>query len=174
MAVVTVSLLSPPALTAPRSVAGRRQQPALRATGTGRRSAVCQASPADQGQAASSRRVLDAFFLGRAVAEAINERLGSALGEVLSEIGKYDAERRRAMQDFENDVKVRAQRELEQSTKAAANARSRSPSTTSSGGVSAASPITPPDLAATVDRLRAEVARTRAEVQRMKRLEGRQ
>lgn len=42
----------------------------------------------------SNKAVLEAFFLGRAFAEAINDRLGAALGDLLSEIGKADAERR--------------------------------------------------------------------------------
>jgi hypothetical protein len=44
----------------------------------------------------SDRSVLEAFFLGRAFAETINDRLGAALGDLLSEIAKADAERRQA------------------------------------------------------------------------------
>ncbi len=36
--------------------------------------------------------VLDAFFLGKAIAETVNERLGAALGDALSEITKVNAE----------------------------------------------------------------------------------
>lgn len=36
--------------------------------------------------------VLDAFFLGKAIAETVNERLGAALGDALSEITKANAE----------------------------------------------------------------------------------
>ena len=46
--------------------------------------------------AGSDRSVLEAFFLGRAFAETINDRLGAALGDFLSEIAKADAERRQA------------------------------------------------------------------------------
>lgn len=44
----------------------------------------------------SNKAVLEAFFLGRAFAEVINDRLGAALGDFLSEIAKADAERRQA------------------------------------------------------------------------------
>ena len=46
--------------------------------------------------AGSDRSVLEAFFLGRAFAETVNDRLGAALGDFLSEIAKADAERRQA------------------------------------------------------------------------------
>ena len=46
--------------------------------------------------AGSDRSVLEAFFLGRAFAETVNDRLGAALGDLLSEIAKADAERRHA------------------------------------------------------------------------------
>ena len=38
--------------------------------------------------------MLEAFFVGRALAEVVNERLGAALGEALAEFGKWDAETR--------------------------------------------------------------------------------
>ena len=42
--------------------------------------------------------MLEAFFIGRALAETVNERLGSAVGDVLAEVGKLDAEIRRSVQ----------------------------------------------------------------------------
>ena len=44
----------------------------------------------------SNKAVLEAFFIGRAFAETVNDRLGAALGDLLSEIAKADAERRQA------------------------------------------------------------------------------
>lgn len=44
----------------------------------------------------SNQAVLEAFFLGRAFAEVVNDRLGAALGDLLSEIAKADAERRQS------------------------------------------------------------------------------
>ncbi|KAK9822337.1 hypothetical protein WJX74_009716 [Apatococcus lobatus] len=55
-----------------------------------------------------SASILDAFFLGRAFAETLNERLGAFLGDLLSEFGKQDAERQRALKDFQDDIQARA------------------------------------------------------------------
>ena len=41
--------------------------------------------------------LLDAFFYGKAFAETLNEKLGTALDDVLANIGKQDAERREAL-----------------------------------------------------------------------------
>ena len=45
----------------------------------------------------SSKSILDAFYYGKAFAETVNERLGAALDDLLSELGKQDAERRESM-----------------------------------------------------------------------------
>lgn len=44
-----------------------------------------------------SRGMLEAFFVGRALAEVLNERLGAALGDALAEFGKWDAETRQSI-----------------------------------------------------------------------------
>jgi len=49
------------------------------------------------GVADESRQVLDAFYLGRAVAQTASERLGAVLGDVLSEVVKISAEQQRAI-----------------------------------------------------------------------------
>ena len=41
--------------------------------------------------------MLEAFFLGRALAETVNERLGNVAGDVLAEVGKVEAEFRRSV-----------------------------------------------------------------------------
>lgn len=48
-----------------------------------------------------SRSVLDAFFLGKALAEAVNERIESTVGEFLSAIGRLQAEQQKQVQDFQ-------------------------------------------------------------------------
>ncbi|KAJ7961502.1 chromatin modification-related protein EAF1 A-like [Quillaja saponaria] len=48
-----------------------------------------------------SRSVLNAFFLGKALAEAINERVESTVGEVLSAIGRLQTEQQKQVQDFQ-------------------------------------------------------------------------
>ncbi|ONK57349.1 uncharacterized protein A4U43_C10F19180 [Asparagus officinalis] len=54
--------------------------------------------------------VLDAFFLGKAFAEAVNERIGSAVGEILSVVGQYQAEQQKQVRDFQEEVVERAER----------------------------------------------------------------
>ena len=71
-----------------------------------------------------NKKVLDAFFVGRALAEVVNEKLGTALGEVLSEVAKVDAERRRELKEFQDEVRLRAR---DQQTKATAASASSSP-----------------------------------------------
>ena len=41
--------------------------------------------------------LLDAFFYGKAFAETLNEKLGTALDDLLANAGKQDAERREAL-----------------------------------------------------------------------------
>ena len=48
--------------------------------------------------ATESLGMLEAFFIGRALAETVNERLGSVVGDVVAQIGKLDAELRRSLQ----------------------------------------------------------------------------
>lgn len=48
-----------------------------------------------------SRNVLDAFFLGKALAEALNERIESTIGEFLSVVGRLQAEQQKQVQDFQ-------------------------------------------------------------------------
>ena len=50
--------------------------------------------------------MLDAFFVGRALADVVNEKVGSALGEFLSEVAKKDAERRRDIRDLQDEVRL--------------------------------------------------------------------
>ncbi|BAY14913.1 hypothetical protein NIES2109_37280 [Nostoc sp. HK-01] len=97
-----------------------------------------------------SNPLLQAFFVGRAVAEVVNERFEVALTDALSELGKFDAEAREQLRQFTEEVTQRANRAAE-----AANARQ---TTTSSQD--------PVDLQANIDELRAEIALLRNELQR--------
>lgn len=45
--------------------------------------------------------MLDAFFLGKALAEVINERIESAVGEVLGNIGRFQAEQQKQVQEIQ-------------------------------------------------------------------------
>lgn len=42
--------------------------------------------------------MLEAFFVGRALVEVLNTRLGSLVGDTLAEVGKAEAEFRRSLQ----------------------------------------------------------------------------
>ncbi|KAG0457335.1 hypothetical protein HPP92_022492 [Vanilla planifolia] len=60
-----------------------------------------------------SKDILDAFFLGRAFAETLNERIGSAVGEILSVVGQWQAEQQKQVQDFQEEILERAKRAKE-------------------------------------------------------------
>lgn len=96
--------------------------------------------------------VIHAFFVGRALSQALGEQLEDALTNALSELGKFDAEQRERLRQFTEQVMERAERELD----TAMGGRTTS-STVSFGSQSG-------DLQATIDDLRAEIARLRAEL----------
>ncbi len=93
--------------------------------------------------------VLNSFFVGRALAQSLNEKLGETLTYTLSEIGKVNAEQSEKVRQFAQEVLERAAREVrnaEGTTTVSANGRTI-------------------DIQETVDDLRAEIARLRAEIQ---------
>ena len=100
-----------------------------------------------------SNSVIHAFFVGRALAQVINEQLEDAFTNALSELGKFDAEQRERLRQFTEQVMERADREAETVTLGR----------TTTTIVPRASQ--PADLQATIDDLRAEIARLRAELQ---------
>lgn len=100
-----------------------------------------------------SNPLVHAFFLGRAIAEAVSEQVESNVTNALSELGKFDAEQRERLRLFTDEIMARAQRAEDMS------AQGRT--TDSSTGVQGSS-----DLQATIDDLRAETAQLRAELQR--------
>lgn len=98
--------------------------------------------------------LLHAFFVGRSVAEILNEQFENALTDALSELGKFDAEQRERLREFTLEVMERANREAETAT------LSR---TTTAIVPQGSQPV---DLQAMIDELRAEIALLRAELQR--------
>ncbi len=98
--------------------------------------------------------LVQAFFVGRAVADILNEQLENALTDALSELGKFDAEQREHLRQFTEKVMERAEREAE-------NARVAQTTTAivTQGSQSV-------DLQAMIDELRAEIALLRSELQR--------
>ncbi len=95
--------------------------------------------------------LVNAFFIGRALAEGINEQVEATVSSVLSEVGKFDAEQRENLRNFTEQVQARAQQDASQ-TKT---------STTGSNSASGS----PVDLQETIDDLRAEIAQLRATLQ---------
>lgn len=100
-----------------------------------------------------SNPLVHAFFVGKAIADLFYEQLEHTLTDVLSEIGKFDAEQREHLRQFTEQAIERANREEE----AVMQGR---PTTTSPFGSSNQ------DLQEMIDELRAEVAQLRSELQR--------
>ncbi|WP_353929763.1 DUF6825 family protein [Okeanomitos corallinicola TIOX110] len=101
----------------------------------------------------SPNPLVQAFFVGRAVAEVINERVEVALTDALSELGKFDAEAREHLRQFTDEVIERANR---------ATANSENGTTTNSNSGFDGGSI---DLQTEIDELRAEIALLRTELQ---------
>lgn len=155
----------------------RRSPPASRLrAGRGLRSRAAAAGRTP-GEEDESRQVLDAFFLGKALADTVTDRLGAAVGDALAEAAKFDAERREELRQFQEEVLERARREMyataaepvplaPQAPPPAGGSTVRRTGDTEKSAVPAANvPDTPPvDLADAVDSLRSEVARTNGAV----------
>ncbi|MDJ0687552.1 MAG: hypothetical protein QNJ41_03490 [Xenococcaceae cyanobacterium MO_188.B32] len=98
-----------------------------------------------------SNPVVQAFFFGRALAEVLSEKIEDAFTNIVSEIGKFDAEQREHLRKFTEEVQARAERVAASSQP---NASTSSPNGSSS----------PADLQEMLDRLRAEIATLKAEL----------
>ena len=96
-----------------------------------------------------SNPLVHAFFVGRAIAEVVNEQIERTATDWLSELGKFDAEQRENLRKLVEEALARAQ----QAEAAATNGRTSSSS--AAGG---------DDVQAELDDLRAEIARLRSEI----------
>ena len=105
-----------------------------------------------------SNPVIDAFFLGRAVAEVMGEKLEDVYTNAMSELGKFDAEQRENLRVFMEEVQLRAQQ--------AANTGSTTTTTSSSSSRSSTNsdPSEPEDLQEMLDQLRSQIAELRSEL----------
>jgi len=97
-----------------------------------------------------SNPLVQAFFVGRAVAEVINERLERSITDTLSEVGKLDAQLKEELHQFTEEVIARANR--------ASEANVTTNTTTSSDSQTG-------DVQTNIDELRAEIALLRTELQ---------
>ncbi|MDJ1184032.1 DUF6825 family protein [Roseofilum casamattae] len=100
-----------------------------------------------------SNTVVHAFFVGRALSEAIAEELEYTVTHALSNFGTTDAEQQERLRNFPQMV-------LDRAAAAEAAARSDSPAPASETASSSQ------DLQETLDELRAEIAHLRAELQK--------
>lgn len=100
-----------------------------------------------------SNPLVHAFFVGRAIAEALGEQVENTVTNALSDLGKFDAEQRERLRQFTDEVMERA---------------SRAEAMSSQGRTTAIVPVASKsdDLQAMIDDLRAEIAHLRAELQR--------
>ncbi|MEC4896194.1 MAG: hypothetical protein SAL07_11855 [Oscillatoria sp. PMC 1051.18] len=106
-----------------------------------------------------SNPVIHAFFIGRAVAEIIGEKVEDSFTNALSELGKFDAEQRENLRQFTEEVIARAEREISLYDRSDPTTGT-SPSPTS-GSLRTESSS---DLQETIDELRAEIARLKSEL----------
>ncbi|KAF5746335.1 hypothetical protein HS088_TW06G00506 [Tripterygium wilfordii] len=90
-----------------------------------------------------SKGVLDAFFLGKALAEALTERIESTVGEFFSTVGRLQAEQQKQVQDFQEEVLERAKKAKERAAREAMEAQGLVYKSTD-GVVPGSSPDSPP------------------------------
>ena len=116
-----------------------------------------------------SNPVVDAFFLGRAFAEVLSEKLEDAYTQTINELGKFDAEQREQLRQFIEEVQTRAQ----QSSRNTSTTRTQTTTTTSSqtndrsaNDYNFSAVSSPDDLQEMLDQLRAEIASLRAELKK--------
>ncbi len=94
-----------------------------------------------------SNPTLQAFFLGRALATAIGEKVEEAITTGMSGVGRFDAEQRERLHQFVEGVFEQAQSSQIGLTDQVADSDSSE------------------DLQATIDNLRAEIAQVRVALQ---------
>lgn len=100
-----------------------------------------------------SNPVIQAFFVGRALAEVLGEKLEESLTNALSDLGKFDAETRENLRVFIEEVQTRAERQAAQGSYTDRG----NPSSSRQGSV---------DLQETIDELRAEIATVRSDLKK--------
>ncbi|NER82238.1 MAG: hypothetical protein F6K42_22280 [Leptolyngbya sp. SIO1D8] len=98
--------------------------------------------------------MVHAFFVGRALAATVADRLEQTMTEALSNLGRFDAEQRENLRHFTDEVVARAQQQESE----VFQAPSGSDSPFAQGSTSQ-------DLQATIDNLRAEIAQVRSTLQ---------
>ena len=114
-----------------------------------------------------SNPVVDAFFLGRAFAEVLSEKLEDAYSQTMNELGKFDAEQREHLRQFIEEVQARAQQSSRNTGTATTTVTtSSSPSDMTNNDYNFNSVSNPSDLQEMLDQLRAEIASLRSELKK--------
>ena len=115
----------------------------------------------------SNNPVTNAFFFGRALAEVISEKLEESFTNVMSDLGKFDAEQREYLRQFLEEVQLRAEQAAGNVTSTGVtpdhNSRSNNVSSTINIDISSTNSD---ELQAMLDQLRAEIATLRAELKK--------
>ncbi|MGL5074442.1 MAG: DUF6825 family protein [Waterburya sp.] len=106
--------------------------------------------------------VTNAFFVGRALAEVLSEKLEESFTNLMSDVGKFDAEQRENLRQFIEEVQLRAEQAAGSST-AYPNS---TPSNTSNTINIDFNNTNSEDLQAMLDQLRAEIATLRSELKK--------
>eukprot|EP00890_Picochlorum_soloecismus_P001097 jgi/Picsp_1/1989/NSC_05455-R1_probable protein phosphatase len=109
-----------------------------------------------------SMEILGSFFVGKAFAEVLNERLGNAAADALAEFGKMEAEIRKEISDFQQEVMARSRRDMAEATGASEDAL------LTPGSDKASSAMRKIDIEEAADDLRAEIASTRSLIQQLR------
>lgn len=94
--------------------------------------------------------VIEAFLFGKAFAEVTTEKLEESLTNILSDLGKFDAETKEKLREFAQEVKARAEASKENHSEGSMTIPVESETVL--------------DLQEVLDELRAEIARLKAEL----------
>lgn len=113
-----------------------------------------------------SNPVVDAFFLGRAFAEVLSEKLEDAYAQTMNELGKFDAEQREQLRQFIEEVQARAQQSNSSTTTTTTTTTATSPRDTGDNDYNFSAVSSPGDLQEMLDQLRAEIASLRSELKK--------
>lgn len=108
-----------------------------------------------------SNPVTNAFFLGRALAEVLSEKLEDTFSNAMSELGKFDAEQRENLRQFMEEVQLRAEQAAVNSPQTSTDTSTANSSNNFDFGSNNSG-----DLQAMLDQLRAEIATLRAELKK--------
>ena len=114
----------------------------------------------------SSNPVTNAFFFGRALAEVMSEKLEESFTNVMSDLGKFDAEQRENLRQIMEEVQLRAERAASNTTNTPYSNSNNSTNNTSSTVNIDLNITNSDDLQTMLDQLRAEIATLRAELKK--------